>query len=155
MAADTPFDEDERRDMLEQVYRAFNDRDLDAALERMAPGVDWPNEVTGGELHGRDALRSYWQKWWSDVNPTLEPMRIHFTKDGAARVLVDELVSAKDGEILQNRRVDHVFEFDGAFISRMTIVGLEQGEVHRKQDDPDGDGDGDDGGEGEGGESGE
>ena len=155
MAADTPFDEDERRGMLEQVYRAFNDRDLDAALEHLAPGVEWPNERTGATLHSRDALRGYWQTWWAEENPTLEPMRIHFTKDGGARVLVDELISAKDGKILQNRRVDHVFAFDGAFISRMTIVGLEQGEVHRRHEDADGDGDGEDGGEGEGGESGQ
>ena len=56
---------------------------------------------------------------------------------------------ALDGEILQNRQVEHVFEFDGPFISRMTIVGLAEGEVgaHDERGDED---DGDEGGEGAG-----
>ena len=69
-------------------------------------------------------------------------------------MLVDQLVRALDGEILQNLKVEHVFEFDGPFISRMTVIGLAEGEVGSKDDD-EYDEYGDDGGEGEGGQSGE
>lgn len=148
------FDHDERRAMLEALYRAFNDRDIDVALERLAPGVDWPNMQTGGRAHGRDEVRAYWQKQWTEINPTVEPMRIDFAPDGKAHVLVDQLVRALDGEILQNLKVEHVFEFDGAFISRMTVIGLAEGEIDNDADDDDEDG-GDGGEGGPGGESGE
>ena len=115
--------------MLEALYRAFNERDIDAAVEHLAPGVDWPNAVTGGRVHGRDAVRAYWQKQWQEIDPTLEPMRIDVAPDGKAHVRVDQLVRALDGEILQNRKVEHVYKFDGPFISRMTIIGRAEGEV--------------------------
>ena len=120
---------DDRTAILEALYRAFNERDIDAALDHLAPGVDWPNAQTGGRLHGRDQVRAYWQREWQEIDPTVEPMRINFARDGKAHVLVDQLVRALDGEILQNLKVEHVFEFDGAFISRMTIVGRAEGEV--------------------------
>jgi ketosteroid isomerase-like protein len=142
------FSDDERTAMLEDVYRALNRRDLDAFLAHVAPGVEWPDETTGGRLHGRDAVRAYLQKQWKEIDAKVEPMRINLTPDGSAHVLVDRLVRALDGEILQNLRVEHVFEFDGAFISRMTVIGLAEGEVDRDEDDGDGEGDGGEGGEG-------
>jgi hypothetical protein len=39
-------------------------------------------------------------------------------------VRVDQLVRSLDGKILQNRQVGHDYQFDGAFISRMTIVDV-------------------------------
>jgi limonene-1,2-epoxide hydrolase len=154
--AETPvsFTADERTAMLEALYRAFNERDIDAALDHLAPGVDWPNAATGERLHGRDAVKAYWQKQWQEIDPTVEPMRINIAPDGKAHVLVDQLVRALDGEILQNLKVEHVFEFDGPFISRMTTLGLAEGEVdHRDRDDDDADGE--DGGEGGGDQGGE
>ncbi len=145
------FDRDQRTAMLEDVYRALNERDIDAFLDHLAPGVDWPNEVTGGRVDGRDAVRAYLQKQWQEIDPTDEPMRINIAKDGSAHVLVDRLVRSRDGDILQNLKVEHVFEFDGAFISRMTVIGLAEGEFGTP-DERDGE-DGDEGGGG--GESGE
>ncbi len=48
--------------ILSGVYDAFNRRDIDAALARMHPDVDWPNAWEGGRVHGRDAVRAYWER---------------------------------------------------------------------------------------------
>lgn len=130
------FDPGQRRAVLEAHYRAFNDRDMDGFLEHLAPGVDWPNESDGGRLHGRDAVRDYWQRQWEHLDPTVEPMRIKVDASGAAHVVVDQLIRDRNGKILQNRQVEHVYEFEGHLIVRMTVVELAQGEVD----------DGDDGG---------
>ena len=143
------FDHDQRTAMLEELYRALNGRDVDALLEHLAPGVDWPDEVTGGRVHGRDAVRAYLHKQWQEIDPTDEPMRIAIARDGSAHVLVDRLVRSRDGEILQNLKVEHVFEFDGAFVSRMTVIGLAEGEFGTPDER------GEDEDDGEGGESGE
>jgi limonene-1,2-epoxide hydrolase len=112
----------ERRAMLERFYRAFNERDIDVALEHLAPGVDWANGMTGGFVHGRDAVRQYWQDEWKEIDLRVEPMRIETEPSGKTRVLVDRFVRSLDGKILSHKHLEHVYEFDGPFITRMTIV---------------------------------
>ena len=113
---------DARRDALMQLYRSFNARDVDGALAHLAPGVDWPNGWEGGREHGREAVRSYWMRQWAAVDPRVEPLRIDFGDDGRAHVRVHQLVRSRDGQILDDRKVEHVYEFNGPFIERMTIV---------------------------------
>jgi hypothetical protein len=122
MAATAAADDSRRRDVLETVYRAFNDRDAESALVHMAPDVDWPDVAAGGWLSGREAVRADWRKQWAESDPRVEPMRIEFPGDGKAHVRVDQLTRDRAGRIVVNGQVEHVYEFDGPFIKRMTIV---------------------------------
>ncbi len=123
----------DRREILMKVYRAFNARDIDGALDHFAPGVDWPNATTGARVIGRDAVRAYWLRQWSEVNPRVEPLQIDLAADGGAHVRVDQLVTSLDGKVLQNRQLEHVYEFEGPFIKRMTIV--DTGKVDDDEED--------------------
>jgi hypothetical protein len=116
---------DVRRETLMEIYRDFNARDIDGVLERLAPGVDWPNGMTGGREVGREAVRRYWTKQWAEIDPRAEPLAIDFDESGKAHVRVDLLVKSLDGKVLMNRQAEHVYEFEGPFISRMTIVETE------------------------------
>ena len=117
---------DEQREALMGLYRDFNNRNIDGVLEHLAPGVDWPNGMTGGREVGREAVRRYWTKQWSEIDPRVEPLDIAFDDAGKAHVRVDQLVRSLEGKVLLNRQVEHVYEFEGPFVSRMTIVELEQ-----------------------------
>ena len=114
----------DHREALMNLYRAFNQRDIDGVLAHLAPGVDWPNGWEGGRIHGRDAVRDYWMRQWAEIDPRVEPMRIDAAPDGAVHVRVDQLVRDKAGKILSNNQVGHVYQFDGAFIKRMDVVDL-------------------------------
>src|ERR671919_1883914 len=46
--------------VLRSAYRAFNARDIEAAIESMDPEVDWPNAWEGGRVVGR-AVRDCWK----------------------------------------------------------------------------------------------
>jgi hypothetical protein len=116
------------REALMNLYRAFNQRDIDVVLAHLAPGVDWPNGMTGGRVAGRDAVRAYWLKQWSEINPRVEPLDINTAVDGSVHVRVDQLVRSLDGKILDNKQIEHVYEFDGPFIKRMTIVDARKAE---------------------------
>ncbi len=122
-----------RRTMLEGFYRAFNERDIDTALEHLAPGVDWPAGMTGRRIVGRAAVRDYWQKQWQERDPRVEPLTIDVEPDGSARVLVDQLIRSLDGKILAKRQIEHVYEFEGPFIRRMTI--LDSGRFENDEED--------------------
>jgi ketosteroid isomerase-like protein len=50
------------------AYRAFNARDIDAAVELMHPDVDWPNAWEGGRVVGRDAVREYWARQFTAIS---------------------------------------------------------------------------------------
>jgi hypothetical protein len=106
--------------MLEDLYRALNQRDADAALANLGPGVAWPDEETGGVVTGHDALRAYWTALWKKSDVIVEPVRITMDGPGRARVRVDELVRSLDGKVLRHGQAEQVFEFSGPFISRMT-----------------------------------
>jgi len=122
----------DRRHALEQMYRAFNDRDIAGVLAHLTPWVDWPNAATGERLMGRDAVRLYWQKQWQETDPRVEPLEIDMTPNGAT-VRVDQLVKDRNGKVLSNRQIEHVYEFEGPFISKMTIV--DRGEGDEEEDD--------------------
>ncbi len=112
----------DHHETLMNLYRGFNRRDIDVVLEHLAPGVDWPNGMTGGRVAGRDAVRAYWLTQWSEINPRVEPLQIDTAGDGRVHVRVDQLVRSLDGKILDNKQLEHVYEFDAHFIKRMTIV---------------------------------
>jgi hypothetical protein len=57
----------------EAAYRAFNARDIDAAVELMHPEVDWPNAWEGGRGIGRAAVRQYWTRQLIVRMDVLEP----------------------------------------------------------------------------------
>lgn len=113
---------DARRETLMQLYRSFNARDIDGVLSHLAPGVDWPNGWEGGREHGREAVRSYWTRQWREIDPRVEPLAIDFDGEGRAHVRVHQLVRSLDGKIVDDRKVEHVYEFNGPFIERMMIV---------------------------------
>ena len=55
------------------LYAPFNARDVPALLAAMAPDVIWPNGWEGGIVRGRDAVRDYWKRQWSQINPIVTP----------------------------------------------------------------------------------
>jgi SnoaL-like domain len=113
---------DARRTMLMDLYRSFNARDIDEVLSHLAPGVEWPNGWEGGYEHGRDAVRAYWTRQWREIDARVEPLAIDFDDAGKAHVRVHQLVRSLDGKVLSDSKVEHVYEFNGPFVQRMTIV---------------------------------
>ena len=113
-----PMDREQR---LREVYAAFNARDIDAVLEAMTEGVDWPNAWEGGRVHGREGVRDYWTRQWAEIDPTVEPVGFATRADGSVAVDVDQRVRSLDGELLGEGRVVHVYSFDGDLVARMDV----------------------------------
>jgi nuclear transport factor 2 (NTF2) superfamily protein len=61
--------------LLRSAYKAFNARDIDAALAAMHHDVKWPNGMEGGYVHGREAVRDYWTRQRGKIDPHVEPLR--------------------------------------------------------------------------------
>src|SRR5689334_4805683 len=89
-------------------YAAFNARDLPALMAGMAPDVDWANGMTGGRVHGRDAVRAYWEAQWLELDPRVEPTRVTAEPSGEVVVDVHQVVRDRAGVVLVDRMVQHV-----------------------------------------------
>jgi cation diffusion facilitator family transporter len=109
--------------MLRDLYAAFNARDIDAVLERLAPDVDWPNGMEGGRVHGRDAVREYWTRQFTLIDGHVDPVEITERDDGSVAVAVHQVVHSPDGELLQDTHLTHTYVFgDDGLVTRMDIT---------------------------------
>ena len=109
------------QDLLLKIYEAFNRRDIDTVLATMHPDVDWPNGMEGGRMQGREAVRQYWLRQWSQINPLVEPRSFHTDPTGAIVVDVHQVVRDLAGGLLAERMVQHVYRIENGLIQSMEI----------------------------------
>jgi hypothetical protein len=109
------------KDTLVGVYDAFNSRDIDAALANMHPDVDWPNGMEGGRVHGHAGVRDYWTRQWSMIDPHVEPRSVWTDAGGRIHADVHQVVHDRNGTLLADRMVRHIYDVEGGLIVRMEI----------------------------------
>jgi hypothetical protein len=109
------------RTIIEQAYSAFNQRDIDGALALMTPDVSWPKASEGGKIVGKDEIRAYWTRQWSEFDPHVEPLAITDEDAGKIRVQVHELVKSLQGDVLSDSEVLHVFTMSSGLIAAMDL----------------------------------
>lgn len=109
--------------ILRSAYRAFNARDIDAALELMHPKVDWPNAWEGGRVVGRAAVRDYWSRQFAAISSNVEPLRFVEEADGNIIVDVHQVVhDAHTGDLLLDSSVRHCYRLKDGLVVRMDVV---------------------------------
>ncbi len=106
---------------LRSIYASFNARDFDAVLAVVTPDVDWPNGWEGGRVLGREAVRDYWLRQWSEIDPHVDPVSIAARPDGRFAVEVHQVVRDLRGELLADDTVWHVYTVRDNLIERMEI----------------------------------
>jgi ketosteroid isomerase-like protein len=108
---------------LRAAYRAFNERDIGAALELMHPEVDWPNAWEGGRVSGRDAVADYWTRQFESISSRVEPEGFSAGEDGSVDVDVHQLVhDAVSRELLTDSRVVHRWWLEEGLVVRMEVL---------------------------------
>jgi hypothetical protein len=107
--------------IIEQAYSAFNQRDIDGALALMTEDVSWPKASEGGKVVGKDEIRAYWTRQWSEFDPHVEPLAMTDEDEGKTRVRVHQLVKSLQGDVLSNSVVLHVFTVKSGLIAAMDL----------------------------------
>ncbi|GAA3760458.1 nuclear transport factor 2 family protein [Terriglobus aquaticus] len=103
------------------VYAAFNQRDIDGCLQYMTGDVHWPKASEGGTVVGKEEIRAYWTRQWSEFDPYVEPIEILMAADGKVRVRVHQVVRSLSGDLLFDGEVLHVYAMREGCISAMTL----------------------------------
>ena len=107
--------------LIEQAYSAFNKRDIDGALALITSDVTWPKASEGGKVVGKESIRAYWTRQWSEFNPHVEPLAITEGDRDQARVTVHQVVKNLEGDVLSDTEVVHVFTVTAGLIAAMDL----------------------------------
>lgn len=109
------------RNVIHEAYRAFNSREMDAALATMQPNVEWPNGMEGGTVDGHGGVRNYWTRQWGMLDPHVDPVKIDADGHGRIVVGVHQVIRDLNGKVLMDRMVEHVYLFENGLIRSMEI----------------------------------
>src|SRR3954454_10684292 len=108
--------------MFEDLYAAFNARDLDAVLDKFALDVDWANGYQGGRVHGREAVRAYWRDQFTQFHPRVEATSVTEREDGKVEVAVHQRLYSLADALLDESHLLHVYTLNAdGLIARMDI----------------------------------
>jgi hypothetical protein len=107
---------------LRALYAAFNARDIDRVLAAMTDDVDWPNAWEGGRLVGRAAVADYWRRQWAEIDPHVEPVAVTEGADGRVTIEVRQVVRDRDGVLLAENTVRHVYTLRDGLVARMDVA---------------------------------
>lgn len=109
------------RQFLQNLYDAFNRREIETIISVMRPDVKWANGLEGGFVYGRDAVRKYWTDQFKDIQAQLEPLNFETDAKGRNIVTVHQIVRDLQGNVLADTTVHQIFTIEGGLISLYEI----------------------------------
>ena len=108
-------------DFIQELYNNFNDRKSELVISHLTADVKWANGMEGGHVYGHSGVREYWTRQWKEIDPFVEPLAINLTKDGKIEVEVHQVAMDKDGKLLFDGNVKHIYSFQNELIKGMEI----------------------------------
>jgi limonene-1,2-epoxide hydrolase len=114
---------------LQNLYEAFNNRELETIISVMSPDVKWANGVEGGFVYGREAVREYWTNQYKVIQVQLETLKFETDENNRNVVTVHQIVKDLQGNLLADMTVKQIFT-----IENDSIVLYEIGETETIQE---------------------
>lgn len=108
-------------DLIRKAYAAFNARHIDEALTTMHPDIQWPKAFEGGYVTGHQAIKAYWTRQWTEINPTVRPIRISERTDGTLEITVHQTVKDLDDAVVFDGIIKHIYTVKDGLLQRMDI----------------------------------
>lgn len=104
------------QEFLQNLYDAFNKREIETIISAMHPNVKWANGLEGGFVHGRDAVREYWTNQFAAIQPELETLKFETDESGRNVVTVHQIVKDLEGNVLVDTEVRQIFIIEDGLI---------------------------------------
>ena len=102
------------------IYDNFNKRNIDFVINNMTPDVKWANGMDGGFVYGHDGVREYWTRQFKLVSSNVTPLDVK-ENNGKFIIKVHQVVHDRDGKLLADDTVTHIFTLDGNKIAQFDI----------------------------------
>ena len=101
---------------LQNLYEAFNNRELETIISVMHLDVKWANGVEGGFVYGRDAVREYWTNQYNVIQVQLETLKFETDENNRNVVTVHQIVRDLQGNLLADTTVQQIFSIENGLI---------------------------------------
>jgi hypothetical protein len=111
----------DNKTLIKRVYAAFNKRDINGVFAFMRERVNWPKASESGRAIGKDEIRAYWTRQWTQFDPHVEPIEVTDRSDGKTEVRVHQVVRNLGGDVLADVEVWHTYTISNGLIDRMDI----------------------------------
>jgi hypothetical protein len=108
-------------EFLQNLYDAFNKREIEKIISLMRSDVKWANGLEGGFVYGRDAVREYWTNQFKDIQPELETLKFETDEKNREVVTVHQIVKDLQGNVLADMMVQQIFTIKDGLISLYEI----------------------------------
>ncbi len=109
------------QEFLQNLYDAFNKREIETIIALMRSDVKWANGLEGGFVYGRDAVREYWTNQFKAIQPELETLKFETDEKGRNVVTVHQIIKDLEGNVLADATVRQIFTIEDASISLYEI----------------------------------
>lgn len=106
---------------LQNLYDAFNNREIETIISFMRPDVKWANGVEGGFVYGRDAVREYWSNQSKDIQVELETLKFETDEKNRNVVTVHQVIKDLQGNLLADATIQQIFTIEDGLISLYEI----------------------------------
>lgn len=103
-------------DLIQKIYAAFNARDIPSIMTTFDPQVRWSKAWEGDYATGHEQVRDYWLRQWQELNPMVEPTGFTAREDGKIEVAVHQVVMDKQGHLLFDGQVKHIYTIKNGLI---------------------------------------
>ncbi|TPG67155.1 nuclear transport factor 2 family protein [Hymenobacter nivis] len=108
-------------DLIRTAYAGFNARDIPAVLATFHPQVRWAKAWEGDYATGPAEVRAYWLRQWEELDPKVTPTGIQARADGRFEVAVHQVVHDKQGKLLFEGPVKHLYTVQDGLLQQMDI----------------------------------
>jgi len=109
------------KELISQAYSAFNKKDIDGTLALMSENVSWPKTSEGGRVVGKQAIREYWTRQWTEFDGQVHVLEVIDRETGKTEVKVRQVVKNLKGESLSDTELWHIYVIQNGLIERMDI----------------------------------
>jgi ketosteroid isomerase-like protein len=110
---------------LQNLYDAFNKREIETIISLMRPDVKWANGLEGGFVYGRDQVREYWTNQFMNIQPQLETLKFETDENNRNVVTVYRIIRDLQGNLLADATVHQIFTIEDGLISLYEIGDTE------------------------------
>lgn len=107
----------EHQEFLQNLYDAFNRREIETLISLMRPDVKWANGLEGGFVYGRDAVREYWTSQFKEIRAELETLKFETDAQNRNVVTVHQTIKDLAGNVLADVTVHQIFTIENGLIS--------------------------------------
>lgn len=111
----------EHQQFLQNLYDAFNRREIETIISKMRSDVKWANGLEGGFVYGREQVREYWTDQFKNIQPELETLKFERDENNRNVVTVHQIVRDLQGNVLADATVHQIFTIEDGLISLYEI----------------------------------